>query len=427
MDIVLVGLNHKTAPIEIRERLSFAESDIPGVLKRIKDFGFVSEVLLLSTCNRVEILMTTSNTTEAIKGTKDLLSRHHGISLDSFEDSIYVYTFQEAVRHLFRVASSLDSMVVGEPQILGQIKDAYRNSVTYRTSGVILNRLLHRSFSAAKRVRTETGIGDTAVSISFAAVELGKKIFGMLEGKKVLLIGAGEMAELACTHLLNNGASQITIANRTLERGVELAQKFGGKPISMEEIQEYLAKVDIVISSTGAPHQVVSYDDVKGIMKRPRRNRPLFFIDIAVPRDIDPRINEIGNAYVYDIDDLKGIVDLNIREREREAIRAERIVKEETIKFQNWLKTLAVVPTIISLHEKVDKVRKGELEKVLSHLKDLAPDQKDAINHLTLSIMKKILHDPVVYLKKKGCQKEPEFYINLTRKLFNLDEDIDEE
>ncbi|HIC91267.1 MAG TPA: glutamyl-tRNA reductase [Syntrophaceae bacterium] len=421
MDIVLVGLNHKTAPIEIRERLSFAKSDIGRFLTALKDLESISEALLLSTCNRVEILMTASSTSEAIQRAKGLLCEHHGVSPNTFESCMYVHISREAVKHLFRVASSLDSMVVGEPQILGQIKEAYRNSLEYKGCGVILNRLLHKSFSVAKRVRTETGIGDSAVSISFAAVELGKKIFGTLHAKKALLIGAGEMAELACRHLLNNGVNQITIANRTLERGMELAQKFNGRPISMGEIQECLKQVDIVISSTGAPSQIIFYEDVKGVM-RARKNRPIFFIDIAVPRDIDPKVNEIGNVYVYDIDDLQGIVELNIKEREAEAIRAERIVEEETIKFENWLNTLAVVPTIVSLNQKMEGIRRCELEKTLSHLKDLSQSEREAIDRLTLSIIKKILHDPITYLKGKGCKKEPEFYINLFRQLFNLDD-----
>ena len=424
MDIILVGLNHKTAPIEIRERLSFAKSDIGRFLKAIKDQVSVSETLLLSTCNRVEILMTASNASDAIEQAKTLLCEHHGVSPNMFENCMYVHASGEAVKHLFRVASSLDSMVVGEPQILGQIKEAYHNSLEYKGCGVILNRLLHKSFSVAKRVRTETGIGGSAVSISFAAVELGKKIFGTLEAKKALLIGAGEMAELAARHLLNNGVSEITIANRTLERGMELAQKFNGKPISMGEIQGCLRQVDIVISSTGAPGHIISYEDVKGVM-RSRRNRPIFFIDIAVPRDIDHKVNEIGNVYVYDIDDLQGIIELNIKEREAEAIKAERIVEEESIKFENWLNTLAVVPTIVSLHEKMEDIRKCELEKTLSYLKDLSQSERETIDQLTLSIIKKILHDPVTYLKGKGYKKEPEFYINLFRRLFNLDDVVD--
>lgn len=419
MDILLVGLNHKTAPIEIRERLSFDKSDTEKCLRAIRDWGFVSETLLLSTCNRVEILMASQNVSDAVEGAKKFFCEYHDVSLESFEDSLYVYTNQEAVKHIFRVASSLDSMVVGEPQILGQIKEAYRECLECDSSGVILNRLLHKSFSVAKRVRTETRIGDSAVSISFAAVELGRKIFGTLEEKRVLLIGAGEMAELAARHLLNNGVSEITIANRTLERAVELAKGFNGRSISMEEIPDALRQVDIVISSTGAPHQILSYQDVKGVM-RPRKNRPIFFIDIAVPRDIDPRINEIGNIYLYDIDDLENIVQVNIKERESEAIKAERVVEEEAIKFEKWLNTLAVVPTICNLHEKAENIRKCELEKAFSRLKNLSQSERKVIDRLTLSIVKKLLHDPVAYLKERGCQKEPEFHVNIIQRLFSL-------
>jgi glutamyl-tRNA reductase len=312
-------------------------------------------------------------------------------------------------------------MVVGEAQILGQIKDSYREACQHGTCGVILNRLMHRSFSVAKRIRTETGIGDHAVSISYAAVELGRKIFGELDDKAVLLLGAGEMAELAVEHLVNNRAKPIFVANRTFERGVELAERFRGTAIRFEEILAYLKEVDIVISSTGAPHYVLVKDDFKGLM-RTRKNRPLFFIDIAVPRDIDPDINRISNVYVYDIDDLKNAIQENIEERKQEAIRGERIVDEAVIQFRRWFQGLDVVPTIVGLRDKMEEIRQRELKKTFGSLHSISEEDKVAVDRLTAALVNKILHDPTVFLKAKGHKDEKSLYLDITRRLFNLDD-----
>ena len=311
-------------------------------------------------------------------------------------------------------------MVLGEPQILGQIKDAYRLALKYHTVGPILNRLLHKSFSVAKRIRTETRLAHHAVSVSYAAVEMAKKIFGHLERKQVMLIGAGEMAELAVQHLMNNGVKNIIVANRTLERAMELARRFQGQAISIAEKEEYLKEVDIVISSTGAPHYVVRYEDIKNIMRK-RRHKPIFFIDIAVPRDIDPKINELDNAYVYDIDDLQAVVEENRLKREKEARKAERIVEEEVIKFEHWLETLDVVPTIIALKRKLEEIRYKELNKTFSHLKHLSEEDKKAIAVMTEAMIKKILHDPIEFLKQRENREKIDFYLDITRRLFNLD------
>ena len=324
-EIVLIGINHKTAPVELRECIAFSGDESITALQTLRRQPDINEVLLFSTCNRVELLFVTDDKTRTISTTKDFIAEYNKIPLEQFDDALYIHEGNEAVRHVFRVASSLDSMMVGEPQILGQIKEAYRMATEMKSSGVILNRLLHRTFSVAKRIRTETGIGDHAVSISYAAVELGRKIFGNLAGKTVLLVGAGEMAELAVEHLIRNKASEIYVANRTFENGVELAKKFDGKPIRFEEITNFLESIDIVISSTGSPEFVITRDQVKSVIRK-RRNRPIFFIDIAVPRDIDPRVNRLSNSYVYDIDDLQGVVDDNIEDRQQEAIKCERII-----------------------------------------------------------------------------------------------------
>ena len=312
-------------------------------------------------------------------------------------------------------------MVVGEPQILGQMKEAYKLATLKKTSGVILNKLFHRTFFVAKRVRSETGIGDHAVSISYAAIELGRKIFGAFEGKKVLLIGAGEMAELAVEHLIRNRAGDILVANRTFENGVKLAKRFKGSAIRFEEIADSLERVDIVISSTGSTDYVVTREQVKAITRR-RRNRPIFFIDIAVPRNIDPEINRLTNSYVYDIDDLKGVIDESIENRNKEAIKGERIVDEAVIGFRQWYDNLDVVPTIVALREKMDAIAQAEIKKTLHALKHLSDDDRQAINRMTNAMINKILHDPLLLLKSNGYHQNKSGYLDITRKLFKLDE-----
>jgi glutamyl-tRNA reductase len=419
--IVIIGLNHKTAPVEVRECLAFANEDNPKVLETMRQEPYVDEVVLFSTCNRVEFLLATKDTSKATEAIKDFLAEFKKTPRDTFENALYTYEGDEAVRHIFRVASSLDSMVVGEPQILGQIKDSYQEASDHRSCGVILNRLMHRSFSVAKRVRTETGIGDHAVSISYAAVELGRKIFGELEGKSVLLIGAGEMAEQAVEHLVTNRAEPIYVANRTFERGLEIAEKFKGTAIRFEEVRDYLKQVDIVISSTGAPTYILVRSDFKGVM-RARKNRPLFFIDIAVPRDIEPEINRITNVYVYDIDDLKGAIQGNIEERQQEARRGERIVDGAVVQFRRWFQSLDVVPTVVSLRDKVEEIRQAELKKTFASLTSASEDDKAAIDRLTAALVKKILHDPTVFLKESGHRDKKSLYLDIVRRLFKLDE-----
>jgi glutamyl-tRNA reductase len=425
IEIVLLGINHKTAPVELRECLAFSGEQIATALDDFSNSPHLSEMVLVSTCNRVEILMTTSDRPLAIQTAKQYISEIKQIPVSEFENALYVHAGEDAIRHVFRVASSLDSMVVGEPQILGQMKDAYLTATQKKTSGVILNRLLHKTFFVAKRVRTETSIGDHAVSISYAAIELGRKIFGSLEDKKVLLIGAGEMAELAVEHLIRNRSGEVFVANRTFERGLELANRFKGKAIRLEELSECLKEVDIVISSTGAPGYILNRDQVKSVM-RVRKNRPVFFIDIAVPRDIDPEINRLSNAYVYDIDDLKNVIDENIEDRNREAVKGERIVDEAVIQFRKWYESLGVVPTIVALRAKLDHIAESEIQKTLQSLKHFSEDDRIAIQRMTQAMVNKILHDPTVYLKRHGSYGDNSIHIDVTRKLFNLDDETSE-
>jgi len=425
LEIVLLGLNHKTAPVELRECLAFSKEETDTALKSFQESPAISEIVLISTCNRVEFLLATDNKPNAVDTVKMFLHGFKNLPTFEFEKALYIHVGNDAIRHVFRVASSLDSMVVGEPQVLGQMKEAYKTATVNKTSGVLLNKLLHRTFSTAKRVRSETGIGDHAVSISYAAIELGRKIFGTLEGKKVLLIGAGEMAELAVEHLIRNKSKNIFVANRTFERGVKLAKKFEGKAIRFEEITDCLRIVDIIIGSTGSPDFVVTRNQVKEVM-RSRRNRPLFFIDIAVPRDIDPEINKLNNAYIYDIDDLKDVVDENIEDRQQEAIKGERIVDEAVIRFREWYDNMDVVPTIIALRSRIDNIAKSEINKTLRSLEHLSDDDCQAIRRMANAMIKKILHDPMILLKGNGFHGDKSIYIDITRKLFKLDDHTEE-
>lgn len=425
--IVLLGMNHNTAPVEIREQLAVACRKEVNPLHMLPHLEQVDEMVFLSTCNRVEFLFTCNSVAQGIREIKAVLGTHIGLSdsvpLDSY---LYVHKDLEAVKHLFMVASSLDSMIVGEPQILGQLKQAYRDAVEYRTVRVVLNRLLHKAFSVAKRVRTETCIGSCAVSVSYAAVELARKIFGDLRDKSVLLIGAGEMAELAAEHFLRQGVRRMMVANRTLERAMELAARFKAETVSFDRFLEEFKVMDIVVSSTGAKQPLILYQDVRSRM-RERRNKPLFFIDIAVPRDVDPRVNEIDNVYVYDIDDLQGVIDHNREERQNQAQIAEHIINEETIKFNNWMNSLSAVPTIVSVRQKAESIRRNELRKTFSQLPDLSESEKEAIEILTASIIKKLLHDPIVFLKKKAQRNAQAIYMDFTQQLFNLVEGAREE
>jgi len=420
-DIFLIGLNHNTASVELRECLALSSDEAAASLSRLRDEPTIREVVIFSTCNRVEILIATDNGDASIEAAKRHLSETKRIPVSRFDDALYLYRGDEAVRHLFRVASSLDSMMVGEPQILGQIKSAFLLATRKKTSGVILNRLLHRAFFVAKRVRTETGIGDHAVSISYAAIELGRKIFGSLEGKKALLIGAGEMAELAVEHLIRSRSGDIFVANRTFERGVEMARHYNGQAIRFEEIADYLKVVDIIISSTGSPDFVITREPVKAMMKS-RKNRPLFFIDIAVPRDIDPKINRLPNVYVYDIDDLKSVIDENIEDRRREALKGERIVDEAVIRFRQWHESLDVVPTVVALRKKMSAIADSEIKRTFGSLPHLTEKDREAVGRMTTAIVNKILHDPTMVLKTNGGHRNTSAYLDIARQLFKLDD-----
>jgi len=419
MNLIVVGLSHKTAPIEIREKLSFPSQEIKIPLQKIVNLPEIYEGVILSTCNRVEVFLSSRDTEKAIQEIKNFLADYHQIPLGEITPHLYFYVDQEAVKHVFRVASSLDSMVVGEPQILGQMKDAYRWAVECKATGSILNRLLHKAFFVAKRVRTETNIGSSAVSVSFATVELARKIFDKIDEKNILLIGAGEMAELITQHLTSNGVQDLFVANRTFEKAHNLVKQFGGRAVGFDDISVYLPQADIVISSASASHFVITPEQTATSLKI-RKNKPMFMIDIAVPRTIDPRINDIPNVYLYDIDDLEGIVEANKLQRQNEARKAEEIVEKEKAIFFNWFKQQEIAPTIISLKKKLERIRRRELEKTLSKWRTLDEKEKEKLNALTKSIVNKILHDPIAYLKNEGFKDS--FSIEEIKNLFKLNE-----
>ncbi len=422
MNIIIIGLSHKTAPVEIREKLSFPPQTIGEPLNRLCQSYGINEGVIISTCNRVEVCAVTGDIEKGLWQVKKFLSDYHNISLEGLDDHLYTYTSEDAVKHLFKVCSGLDSMVIGEPQILGQAKDAYGYALRHKTAGVIINKLFHKAFSVAKRIRTETKIGSSAVSISYAAVELAKKIFSSLADKTVMLIGAGEMAELAARHLLNNGVNEILVANRTYEKAVEMARCFKGTPIMFREFTHYLKRVDIVITSTAAPHYIIRPGEIEEIIKE-RKNRPMFLIDISVPRNIDPAINSIDNIYLYNVDDLQGVVEANLKERAKEAKEAEKIIDEEIEKFYRWIKSLDVVPTIVALKKKMEEIRKGEVEKAISGMNGLQGKDILVLDAMTKAIVNKIIHDPVTHLKKEANKVEGDFYIEAARRLFDLDKE----
>jgi glutamyl-tRNA reductase len=422
MSIVLVGINHKSAPVEVRERLALTEEACSTGLRSLVDGNIVREGLIVSTCNRVEVLAETTNEqlSETLKRVNTFLSRGETLPPSFFETHLYQHTDDEAIRHLFRVASSLDSMVVGEPQVLGQVRRAYSIALEAGTAGRILNRLVHQAFRVAKRVRTETGIGANAVSISYMAVELGRKIFNSLEGHTALLIGAGEMAELSARHLLNSGVARVLIANRTAERAERLATDLGGEAVSFEALSDHLAEADIVISSTGADQFLITEQMAREALSK-RRNRPSFFIDISVPRNIDPAVGKIPNVFVFDIDDLESVISSNIREREREAERAELIVESEIMQFQQTLRLLDIGPTIGALRNKLQGIAKLEMTRQRNRLGPLTDEQEAAIEALLVSTVNKISHPLLSHMRRSYGASDAET-IQAWRDIFGLEE-----
>ena len=395
--IVIVGTSHHIAPLDFRERLSFSESQLAEAFQLLREHPDVREATILSTCNRVEVCAVTHGK-DGCAVLSDFLSNYHQIEPQQLSKFTYSHQNLDAIRHLFNVTASLDSMIVGEPQILGQVKEAYVQSLSAGATGNILNRLFAKAISVGKRVRTETNIAAGAVSISYAAVELAKRIFQSLDDKTVAIIGAGEMSELTAQHLVKNNVSKVIVANRTYQRAVNIAKKFNGVPLAYDADLSFLVEADIVISSTDAPHYLIHRDSLAEIMKK-RKHRYMFLIDIAVPRDIDPEVSKVENAFLYNIDDLEMVVASNLKGRQQEAEIAEQIVKEEVAKFQSQLQIFEVNPTIKALHQQFQGVASKELGICIDKAK-LSSKQQQMVEAMTQSIVKKLLHQPTANLRQ---------------------------
>jgi glutamyl-tRNA reductase len=424
MKVLVLGLNHNTADVEIREKVAFNGPRLEEGLRRFKELPDVEEALILSTCNRIELYANVKDIPKASESVKTFLSEFHTVDRQLLDQSLYIYDGVDAIRHIFNVASSLDSMVIGEPQILGQLKEAFEFALEKKTTGILLNRLMRKAISVAKRIRSETRIAENAVSISFAAVELAKKIFTDLSEKVFMLLGAGEMAELAVRHLMSNGVEEVIVANRSYERACELAKEFSGKPISLNNFLQEMVHSDIVICSTGAPHYILLKDQMHKVMKE-RKQRPVFLIDISVPRNIDPSINDLENVYLYNIDDLQGIVDANMFERQKEAGKAKEIIEDEIEPFLKWQSSLDAVPTIVALREKAEEIKKEELDKLLNRFPDIEERQRKAIEYMATAIVNKLIHPPTTAMKEDSEDKD--FMIAVIKRLYGIDGETNEE
>jgi glutamyl-tRNA reductase len=419
MALFVSGLSHKNAPVALREQLALDPDKLRELLRDALGAGTLREAVIVSTCNRVEIYGVAEAPGTARTMAFGQLCRHRGVDATAVEPLLYTHEEEDAIRHAFRVASSLDSMMIGEPQILGQMKDAFALAQSCETVGPALHTLFTQAFAVAKRVRTETEIARHAVSVSFAAVELAKKIFAGLSGRAVLLIGAGEMGELAAKHLVEQGAFPIYVVNRTWTRAQELARALSGTAVPFDDLPTALATVDIVITCTGAPTPIVTREGVARVMHA-RGARPLFFIDIAVPRDVEPGVEGVEDVYCYDIDDLKQVVDANIRERLREAQRAEALVEREVARFKARLGDVEVIPTIVSLRERLEDIRRGEVKKTLARLPDATPEMRAAIEALSASIINKILHAPITKLRESSRAGSHRSWLEVVHELFGL-------
>jgi glutamyl-tRNA reductase len=417
MTITITGLSHKTAPVELRERLHIPEELYPEALKALQTK--VPEGLIFSTCNRFEIMANNESTLESRDRLIDFISDMRSISTREFEPFLYHHSDSDAVLHVFRVTSSLDSMVIGEPQILGQMKQFFALAQQHRSIGFILNSVMERAFMVAKKVRRETLIASNAVSISSVAVELATKIFGRLDGKTALIVGAGKMSLQSIRHLQSRGVKLVLVTNRTFQNAAELAESIKGRAVPFESMVDCLAEADIIISSTGSSNFIIRKDDVVRAMSI-RKNKPIFLIDIAVPRDIDPQINQIDNTFLYDIDDLKNVSEANRKEREKEADRAEEIVAREAELFWNRLKTLDIAPTIREIQNRIDTLRQSEIERTLKKIGPLTDEQKAALESLANSLTNKITQGSFAELRSLANQPDGFEKIELIRKLFKL-------
>ena len=419
MKLLLTGVSHNTAPVEVRESLAFRAEDLSRALQDLRSRAGVNEALILSTCNRVEITVTTEDSIDPQTTVDLFLTDHKPVPADGIGPHVYRYEGREAIHHLFRVAASLDSMVVGEPQILGQLKVAYTAA---KDAGAVcgwLDGLLTRAFGVAKRVRSETGIGQMAVSVSYAAVELARKIFGSLAGRTVMIVGAGKMSELAARHLRRSGASHVFVTNRTHDRAMEMARLFQGTPVEYDRFHATLPEVDILIASSAAPHYILNKEEMQRVIAA-RRNKPAYLIDLAVPRNIDPSVNDVANVFLYDIDDLQEVVNANLRERMKEAERAETLVSEEVERMMARLKVVEITPTIVGLQEQLEQIRSAEIDKARRRYGPFTPQQEEALEAATRAIINKVAHGPISELRVQAAKPDGAHAVALIKKVFHL-------
>jgi len=423
MHLIVVGLNYRTAPVEIRERFALSEREMPLALQALRQTASILEGVVVATCNRTEIYAVVDRLQLCGHYIRSFMEQWFGIPRQQFNNYLYMYEDDRAVEHLFRVASGLDSMIIGETQILGQVRDAFLLAQQEQATGTLFNRLFKQAVTLAKRAHSSTSIGENAVSVSYAAVELGKRIFGRFEDKKVMIIGAGKMSELTAQHLHANGAKEVFVVNRTVEKAQELAGKFEGTAMDFEEALERLAEMDIVISSTGAEQFVLTRRHAESAMAS-RKKKPLFLIDIAVPRDIDPSCGDLPNVFLYDIDDLEGIVETNLAKRRQEAAIIEEMIELEQEAYRQWYATLGVSPLIRSLQEKAASIHDSTLESLIRKLPELDERQLKVIRKLTKSIVNQVIHDPILRIKELAAEKHGDEAMKLFVQLFALEEEV---
>jgi len=420
MKVILTGLSYKTAPVDVRERLAFAEPTLGDALALLRACEGVEEAIILSTCNRVEVAVASSDATQ-LESIVGAVANSRGIDAAWLRPFLYSFEDREAIRHLFRVAASLDSMVLGEPQILGQLKSAYAAAKQHGALSTFLDSVVTRAFTVAKRVRSETEIGRSAVSVSYAAIELARQIFGDLKSKKVLLIGAGKMSELAARHLHRAGCAQILVTNRTQARAEEMAALVDGQVTPYESFHSRMSEMDIVVTSSGAPDFLLRKEEMKLVLKR-RQNRPILLIDIAVPRNIDPAVNDLENIYLYDIDDLGREVEQNRKARQMEADQAELIIEEEIQRLYERMKAREVAPTIVSLQKSLEELGRSEFERVRARFGPLTPQQEEALNAYTRGLLNKLAHGPLTEIRRAASQPEGDRVLTLIRRMFRLED-----
>jgi len=423
MHLIVVGLNYRTAPVEMRERFALSDREMPLALQALKQTTGILEGVVVATCNRTEIYAVVDRLHVCGHYIRAFMEQWFKIQRKEFNTHLYMYEDDRAVEHLFRVSSGLDSMIIGETQILGQVRDAFLLAQDQGATGTLFNRLFKQAITLAKRAHSETSVGESAVSVSYAAVELGKRIFGRFDDKRVMIVGAGKMSELTAQHLHSNGAKEVLVVNRTIEKAEELAEKFHGTAMTLEEAIDRLKDTDIVISSTGAEQFVITRKHIEAAMSG-RKKKPLFLIDIAVPRDIEPACGDIPNVFLYDIDDLEGIVETNLAKRRKEALIIEEMIDLEQEAYRQWYATLGVSPLIRALQEKAAAIHENTLESMLRKLPELDDRQVKVIRKLTKSIVNQVIHDPIMRIKERATDKRGDEAMKLFVQLFALEDEV---